>query len=144
MPKIEVPLREVDEIKKLRKNKQFLRDSEELIHLTQKIKELQEKVDEIRPRVYEAMEDALPDQERSVRIGEYRVTAYQGSPQKRLDKEKLLRIIPAKKLEKCYTLGAQPRPTVQVVYAPNGETGGVAKKIAKKMREGLKHGESED
>lgn len=115
MPTIEIPIRDVSEVVGLRKNRQFQADARELIRLTDEIKRLNDRAAELRLGCYDHITRALNgSEEKSVGFDGYRLSAFQGEGRRTLDKAKLLKVIPAAKLAKCYTVGEKPRPTVSV------------------------------
>lgn len=139
MPKVEVKMRSVSEIRGLRKSTPFQDTLDEMIRKSAMKKKLEEDLEELRMEVWDALTPHLQPEEKSVEYKGYRITAYQGEPQERLDKEKLLKYIPAEKLKRCYTKGAKPRPTVQVVRIVDKEEAEEERTI-KKVSRALKFG----
>lgn len=135
-------VRDVSEVPGLkRKKKTFIADAEELIEITDDVKKLQDRAGELRLSLYDTMNEELNEDEKSVRVGEYRLTAYQGKPRMVLDKTKLLKHITAEKLAKCYVESDPPRPTVQVTrIGPETEEEKLmrkVKRVGKALRDGL-------
>lgn len=134
MPKVDLPLRNADSIKSLKANGEFQRDAARLVALAGRMKRYAEEASELRGRLYDHLSSSLPAGEKSVRYGSHRLSIYEGEPRKTLDKQKLLAIIPASKLEKCYTEGERPCPTVQVVDISEQTRDEAKEKRTKKQR----------
>lgn len=145
MPKIDVPIREVEDVKKLAKDKQFMQDAARLVKISARVRRYEEELHGtkeepgLRSRVFQKLDAALDGEEKSVALDGYRITKMQGSPRRTLDVKKLLKYIPADKLEKCYTLGEPPRPTVQVAKLESHED-----KIVRKVTRTLVTGDFDD
>ena len=132
MPKVEIPMRKVAQVKGLAKDGEFLAEAKELIKLVEDVKKKSDRIAELRLSVYEKMVRSLGENEKSVQMGTHRMTAYQGEPSNKLDKKKLLKYITADKLQRCYTKGDPPRPTVQVAKMESDEA-----KVTRELRRGL-------
>lgn len=127
-PVIEIPVREVKEIPKLKNDEEFREAASELCRLSDEEDRITSRIRELRPVVTAALKAKLREEEKSVlfrrtfrlKDGTTRIKAYRLTVVERehgnmiLDKTKLLKYITAKKLEKCYTEGKKPEPTVSV------------------------------
>lgn len=132
MPKTEIPLKQWDEIRKLERDEEFQMAAEALVELTDDVKKKSDRIAELRLELYDKLVAALPEGEHSVQYGDHRLTASQGSPRKTLDKQKLMKYISAAKLEKCYTAGDPPRPTVVVTRVEETVVRKAVRKLTKK------------
>lgn len=128
MPSIEVPLRDVSEVRGLRKNKEWLGKASQLVEKVSQSKEIEIEIRDLKEEIIDPMAEALTSAglgEVSVKITDEddqdwrlsRVAAEHG--RKTLNKDKLLKYITklggtVAGLEKCYDEGAVPAPYIQV------------------------------
>ena len=120
--KIEVEMRDVSEIKGLRKSKQLRAEIERITELKLQIEAQELELRQLKSTVMDKIWSVVPPEEKSVQYEDFRLTRTQQSARRTLDTEKLLKYIPASKLEKCYKVGKQPEPSLTVTTIKGTET----------------------
>jgi hypothetical protein len=131
----------MNEIKALRTNERFVIAAKYLIAKTERIKQLSEEVSELRGEVFEVLSGALREGEKSISFNDHRLSVVESAGRRTLDMNKLLRHVPASVIEKCYTVGEPPKPTVSVsriaddvAKAAKREKKDVVRRVVKKLR----------
>lgn len=139
MPTIEVPMRELSQVKRLRTDDEFIQKSKRLVKLCEEVKEKEEEIGELKPNVLETLQSVLRPDEKSIRVGDHRLTVITPEKgRKYLDTKKLLKFMTARQLEKCYSEGEAGQPYLQVagVKAPAAMKDRATKKLRRGMDDG--------